>query len=383
MDRHAFTDSVTACMERIGVEALRKQVIRLARTPAFAIAAISPVVFAACVDATGPESSGASLPVRNTAVAPVAVVNVLGTEPDGPALVAVIGQPSMSHVAVDATPTQSTDAARPLAAVGVTKDEGPLGIPEVALAAYRKAERHMANVAPACGINWSLLAGIGRIESMHARSGATDEYGTALQPIYGPVLDGSLPGNEVVAESSTGDTVTYARAIGPMQFLPDTWARYAADGNGDGRRDPQNIFDAALAAAHYLCSGGLNLRNQSQVLTAVLRYNHSMGYVHNVLGWAAAYADGTIPVDLPAVTDVPPINRAHLAHSKGLGPDLPANLDGAPTGDLLLQLPLIDLGQVSPPPESAVVLDSPAPSDDLPVADGPSSEPRENSSSET
>ena len=63
----------------------------------------------------------------------------------------------------------------------------------------------------------------------------------------------------------------------------------------------QNIFDAALATARYLCSGGMNLRNQAQVLTAILRYNNSMAYAQNVLGWAAAYATGVAPLDLPPI----------------------------------------------------------------------------------
>ncbi|WP_236724208.1 lytic transglycosylase domain-containing protein, partial [Mycobacterium avium] len=124
--------------------------------------------------------------------------------------------------------------------------------------------------------------------SGHAGGGAVDARGTAITPIYGPSLDGTLPGNEVIIQSAAGNRVTYARAMGPMQFLPGTWARYASDGKGDGVADPQNLFDSTLAAARYLCSGGLNLRDQSQVLTAILRYNNSMPYAQNVLGWAAA-----------------------------------------------------------------------------------------------
>src|SRR5438128_1511384 len=83
--------------------------------------------------------------------------------------------------------------------------------------------------------------------------GATDARGTATNPIYGPALDGTLPGNEVIIQSNQENRVSYARAMGPMQFLPGTWARYAADGDGDGIPDPQNLFDATLAAARYLC----------------------------------------------------------------------------------------------------------------------------------
>ena len=133
----------------------------------------------------------------------------------------------------------------------------------------------MATSNPDCGISWNLLAGIGRIESGHANGGATDARGTAVQPIYGPALDGTQPGNEVIVQSSAGGQVSYARAMGPMQFLPGTWARYASDGDGDGVADPQNLYDSTLAAARYLCSGGLNLRDPSQVMAAILRYNNS------------------------------------------------------------------------------------------------------------
>ena len=136
------------------------------------------------------------------------------------------------------------------------------------------------------------MAGIGRIESLHAYGGATDARGTAIQPIYGPALDGTLPGNEVIVQSNVSGRVTYARAMGPMQFLPDTWARYASDGKGDGVADPQNLYDSALAAARYLCSGGHDLRDPSQVMAAILRYNNSTSYAQNVLGWAATYARG-------------------------------------------------------------------------------------------
>ena len=184
----------------------------------------------------------------------------------------------------------------------------------MALSAYRNAEQMMSLAQPGCGVSWNLLAGIGRIESMHANNGATDARGTAVRPIYGPTLDGSLPGNEVIVQSmAPNGRPTYARAMGPMQFLPGTWARYASDGDGDGKADPQNLFDSALAAARYLCSGGLNLRDQSQVLSAILRYNNSMPYARNVLGWAAAYATGVVPVDLPPITGpIPPMGDAHL-----------------------------------------------------------------------
>lgn len=152
------------------------------------------------------------------------------------------------------------------------------GIPEIALAAYRNAELRLAQLEPECGLTWDLLAGIGRIESGHADGGNTDAAGTTRFPILGPALNGTLSGNEVIRDPAGG----YVRAIGPMQFLPSTWHAYAAPG-----ADINNVFDAALTAGKYLCSGGLNLRDPAQRLRAVLRYNNSMAYAQNVLDWAS------------------------------------------------------------------------------------------------
>jgi hypothetical protein len=206
----------------------------------------------------------------------------------------------------------------------------------------------MAAAYPGCGVSWNLLAGIGRIESLHANGGATDSRGTAVRPIYGPALDGTLPGNEVIVQSRTADRVMYARAMGPMQFLPGTWSRYASDGDGDGKADVQNLYDSTLAAARYLCSGGLNLRDPSQVMAAILRYNNSVAYARNVLGWAAAYATGVVPVDLPPITGpIPALGDAHLDQYEGLGPGLPLNALGLPATDPLALMPLMGRGDVA------------------------------------
>ncbi|WP_406265435.1 lytic murein transglycosylase [Nocardia sp. NBC_00881] len=183
---------------------------------------------------------------------------------------------------------------------------GPVGVPGVAVAAYQNAERVLAAENPVCGMPWSLLAGIGRVESTHAFGGKADTDGNPLTPVYGPVLDGSLTGNHVVRDSDDGaldGLAGYDRAIGPMQFLPQTWKRYAADGNGDGIADPQNLFDAALTAGKYLCEGGLNMRDLAQQSRAILRYNHSMAYVANVMAWETSYGTGVAPRpgDLPRI----------------------------------------------------------------------------------
>ncbi|WP_063916362.1 lytic transglycosylase domain-containing protein [Nocardia jinanensis] len=190
----------------------------------------------------------------------------------------------------------------PLQTINLPHGVGALGIPEIVLAAYRNAELALQSSTPGCGVTWNLLAGIGRIESGHASNGRTDIAGTTNPPILGPALDGSLPGNEVIRAADGG----YVRALGPMQFLPSTWSRYAADGNADGRADPHNVFDAALGAGKYLCSGGLNLRDPQQELRAVLRYNNSMSYAANVLSWSAAYRTGGRPAPVTISPDLVP-----------------------------------------------------------------------------
>ena len=71
-----------------------------------------------------------------------------------------------------------------------------------------------------------------------------------------------------------------------MQFLPTTWARFGADGNGDGVRDPHQIDDAALAAARYLCADGRDTASGQGWWDGVLTYNRSTAYARLV--WAAA-----------------------------------------------------------------------------------------------
>lgn len=320
-------------LDRLDIVPTCQRVVRGARLPAFTAAVIAPLVLASAGGAA-PRSPEHMLAVRDTAVVPMAAVTVTGGDLLGPAVVAAARPPASVRIAAAAlTPTAM-----------VKHVEAP-GIPAIALSAYRNAERMTTVSSPGCGLSWSLLAGIGRIESMHANGGATDLHGTAVDPIYGPVLDGTLPGNEVIVESGSAGQMTYARAVGPMQFLPRTWARYASDGDGDGVADPQNLYDSALAAARYLCSGGEDLREPLQVVGAVMRYNNSMPYVRNVLGWADAYAAGVVPIDLPPLTgSAPRLADIHLANPEGLGPGLPLNIDDVLATDLVAQTPLIDLG---------------------------------------
>jgi membrane-bound lytic murein transglycosylase B len=307
------------------------------RKPAFGVAILTPLILAGAVGASAPSPFA---PIRDSAVTPLAAVEPSPGARTGASVVAVTKTPSAFHIAA------ATASAPPPSAV--VNSPGSLRIPAIALSAYRNAEAMMASAAPGCGVSWNLLAGIGRIESLHANGGATDSNGTAVRPIYGPALDGTLPGNEVIVQSRSSDRVTYARAMGPMQFLPGTWSRYASDGDRDGKADVQNVYDASLATARYLCSGGLNLRDPGQVMAAILRYNNSVAYARNVLGWAAAYATGVVPIDLPPIVGpIPPIGDMHLDNYEGLGPGLPMNALGLPANDPLALMPMMGRGDVA------------------------------------
>ncbi|MCL2533147.1 MAG: lytic murein transglycosylase [Nocardiaceae bacterium] len=211
---------------------------------------------------------------------------------------------------------------------------GPLGIPEIVLNAYRSAELAMASAQPGCGLPWNLLAGIGKIESNHAGGGQTDAAGTTITPILGPTLNGHLAGNEVITDTDhgvlDGDPV-HDRAVGPMQFIPSTWARYASDGNGDGIADPNNVFDSSLAAARYLCSGGLDLRDPSQEARAVLRYNNSTTYLANVLAWSTAYRTGGTAAPAVPVVPTPPERSADSELAVAAAEQPSATTPAAPT----------------------------------------------------
>jgi membrane-bound lytic murein transglycosylase B len=140
-----------------------------------------------------------------------------------------------------------------------------------------------------------LLASIGEVESASLRGRKLDAAHDAVPAVRGPALSG---GNHARIGDSDGgrldgDTV-WDRAVGPMQFIPATWRIWGADGNGDGVKDPQNIEDAARAAAQYLCAGGRDLSRADDLRAAVLSYNHSQRYLTTVLGLVEAVTSGAV-----------------------------------------------------------------------------------------
>jgi membrane-bound lytic murein transglycosylase B len=168
------------------------------------------------------------------------------------------------------------------------------GVPARALQAYGNAELVLRSTTPGCRLSWATLAGIGRIESNHGQFGGAqlDKAGRPSKPIVGVPLDGSV-GVQRIADTDGGrydGDPTLDRAVGPMQFIPSTWAKWASDGNGDGIGEPQQIDDAALAAARYLCVGGRDMGAPAGWWAGVLSYNNSVPYGQKVFGLADGYA---------------------------------------------------------------------------------------------
>src|SRR5262245_16737895 len=169
------------------------------------------------------------------------------------------------------------------------------GIPQAALIAYARAQQVMAQVDRGCNLPWTLVAAIGRVESNHGRHGGNvlRADGVAVPGILGPVLNGA--GAARISDTDGGSLdgdAAFDRAVGPMQFIPGTWRAVGVDGDGDGTKNPQDIDDAAMSTAVYLCAGDTNLADPSDLNAAILRYNHSQAYVDMVIRIAQAYARG-------------------------------------------------------------------------------------------
>jgi hypothetical protein len=125
-------------------------------------------------------------------------------------------------------------------------------IPPGYLALYQQAARRY-------GLDWSILAGIGRMECDHGR--------------------------DPDPSCSTHGAVNGAGAGGPMQFLASTWALYGVDGDGDGVADRWDAADAIFSAANYLHASGA----PGDYRQAIYAYNHAAWYVAEVERWAARY----------------------------------------------------------------------------------------------
>ncbi|WP_439938153.1 lytic murein transglycosylase [Nocardia sp. N13] len=207
-----------------------------------------------------------------------------GTLPDGTVLPAA---------AIQAPASVGDDAVTRAAAL---TPGSASSIPQAALAAYQRAEAVINKADPGCSIPWELIAAIGRVESDHGRYGGNslDEQGVARPGIYGIALNGKN-NTQDISDTDGGqydNDTRHDRAVGPMQFIPSTWSVVGVDGDSDGTRNPQDVDDAALATAVYLCSGDDDLSSEKGQRASVYRYNHSNDYVDLVLTIMRAYMDG-------------------------------------------------------------------------------------------
>ena len=244
----------------------------------FVAIAIALVVSSQAVGRERPleERVGAYAPAVEPDAAPVADAP---TSAPVPTAVPVPSAPPLAEI-VPADPAWTARAA------------AATGIPERALRAYASAALTLKAEQPGCGLGWNTLAGIGAIESAHGThsGGHLDDAGYPQPAIRGIPLDGT-------ASAAIGDTdggawdgdATWDRAVGPLQFIPATWQRWGADGNGDGVADPNQIDEAALAAGRYLCAAG-EMTSASGWRRAICSYNHLDSYVDDVAATANTYA---------------------------------------------------------------------------------------------
>ena len=176
------------------------------------------------------------------------------------------------------------------------------GISAPVLEAYVQAASRLEGEYERCqGMKWPVLAGVGKVESNHVNGRQVSASGDVRPKMIGPRLDGSEAGGNTTPHHDSdggewdGDT-GYDRAVGPMQFIPTTWASHGLDGSGDGVADPHNVFDAMWSAAVYLCvshpdAGLVDFTDEVDLEAALLRYNQAQWYVDQVMGHVEAYTE--------------------------------------------------------------------------------------------
>lgn len=207
--------------------------------------------------------------------------------PPGPDYAVPVGAPTVA-----AAPTRPGVAGLADAA-WVARVSAASGIPARALAAYAGVAVAKSKAMPSCGLSWTTLAGIGKVESDHGRFGGSHigDDGTATPPIFGIALDGQAANNIPDSDGGAidGDT-KYDRAVGPMQLIPQTWRNWHSDGNLDGKEDPQNIDDAVDATSNYLCRASGDMVSRDGWRAGVLAFNGSDAYAQAVADAANQYA---------------------------------------------------------------------------------------------
>jgi hypothetical protein len=199
------------------------------------------------------------------------------------------------EVSTGPQPSAPVPGGRPADALAgwATQVAAKVGIPVTAVQAYGYAEVVVARTLPNCRLSWTTLAAIGKVESAHgsANQATLAADGQVLPPIRGLPLDGQ-GGRQLIVDTDRGaqdGDQTFDRAMGPMQFIPTTWKLHAVDADANGVTDPNDIDDAALAAANYLCQGGRNMSTSEAWWAAILSYNDVQRYAQDVFNAANDY----------------------------------------------------------------------------------------------
>jgi hypothetical protein len=147
------------------------------------------------------------------------------------------------------------------------------------------------------GLPWSVLAGIGKVESDHGRS-------TAPGVTSGANSAGAAGPMQIGIGGAAGHTWDGARRSGAVHPTPPAGSDpkeygYGVDGDGDGLADVYNPADAIFTAANYLCRNGAE--QGRDVAGAIFAYNHADWYVAKVQAIASGYAaTGRPPAGAPA-----------------------------------------------------------------------------------
>jgi len=168
-------------------------------------------------------------------------------------------------------------------------------IPILALLAYAGASIRSEEAFPGCSLGWNTIAAIGLVESDHGRYGGA-EVGAdfrAVPEIFGVVLDGGDTLNIPDSDSGAVDGISdFDRAVGPMQLIPQTWASFPSDGDGDGVPDPHNISDASIAGANYMCRAVAgDMSTPDGWREGIAAYNTATTYAGKVADAANRYRD--------------------------------------------------------------------------------------------